>query len=102
MARANRSNSPTDQSPVVTIQRKVIEQCPVCGTLEPPEGSTMRTHIEAHAPTSKCRHCGVNDYAQLANVPTWKVDWDWVFYPRPDVGIFFCSRCGTFAPVKEG
>jgi hypothetical protein len=86
--------------------RYVPDACPVCqdvpppptasvprGTPKPTAAEVLRGHLEAHRPTTRCRHCqpGQSD-AQ------WVLDWDLVMYPRPDLSFWYCRPCGHYAP----
>jgi hypothetical protein len=42
-----------------------------------------------------CRNCGEKHVG-------WKIDWDLIQYPRPDVTIFYCDPCGWYTPVTDG
>jgi hypothetical protein len=66
--------------------------CPVC-SLTPEED--MGTHLQGHTPAERCPNCGEKHTG-------WKVDWDGVMYPRPDVSLFYCDPCGVYTPVNVG
>lgn len=51
----------------------------------------MQAHLYSHAPTASCQRCEVKEKG-------WRLDWDLVKHPRPDVSVFFCSGCGRYAP----
>jgi hypothetical protein len=90
MARARRKQgvqgAESEGKPLV---RATVKVCPMCG-ITPEDG--MSTHLQSHGPTEQCHHCGEKQVG-------WKVDWDGVMCPRPDVSIFYCDPCGVYAPV---
>jgi hypothetical protein len=95
MARARRKQGvQVDAGEEQTIVKSMPSVCPVCGGSSPNE---MPTHLQTHAPVERCHHCGDQHTG-------WKVDWDLVKYPRPDMSLFYCLPCGKYASVntKEG
>jgi hypothetical protein len=81
MARAKRKPGQVDEEK--TIVKSMPAVCPVCGVSSPDE---MPTHLQSHAPAQRCQHCGDQHTG-------WKVDWDLVKYPRPDMSLFYCLPC---------
>jgi hypothetical protein len=90
MARARRKQGQVDAGEGKPIARATVKVCPLCSITPEDE---ISTHLQGHAPAEPCRHCGEKHTG-------WKVDWDGVMYPRPDVSLFFCDPCGVFFPVE--
>jgi len=90
MARGRRKQYSKDVEPLDPKQRALPEVCPVCRVSY---GSDMLAHLQSHAPAEICQRC---DVAQKG----WRLEWDHVTYPRPDMSFFFCSGCGRYAPVN--
>jgi hypothetical protein len=95
MARARRKQRvQVDAGEGKPIVRDVPAVCPVCGQTfvkgNLDTRAEMPRHLEGHAPAEPCPNCGTQHVG-------WKIDWDLVKYPRPDVSIFYCSPCGIYA-----
>ena len=91
MARARRKPGvQVDTAMGQPIARAIVKVCPVC-RITPDED--MSTHLQGHAPAETCPNCGEKHAG-------WKVDWDGVMYPRPDVSLFYCDPCGVYVPVE--
>jgi hypothetical protein len=100
MARARRKPGSAPVEGADTSRGRVTPAvCPLCGTTREAITSPddMAAHLQRHAPVGRCPHCGDQHTG-------WNVDWDGVAYPRKDVSLFYCSPCGTYAPVntREG
>jgi hypothetical protein len=66
--------------------------CPLCQVSLPAAILEATTHLQSHAPVELCARCDQQEKG-------WRLDWDHVKYPRPDMSFFFCSGCGRYAPV---
>jgi hypothetical protein len=94
MARARRTKAPvvTNGGNGAPQGRVLPPVCPVCGELLPGEPLDAMAHLHSHAPGQLCSRCHEAEKG-------WRVDWDLVKHPRPDVSLFFCSGCGRYAPL---
>ena len=90
MSRARRKQGQVDTGESKPIGKRMPTVCPLCGV---EAASEMQTHIVSHAPAETCPNCGEKHAG-------WKVDWDGVMYPRPDVSLFYCDPCGVYTPVE--
>ena len=90
MARARRKQGQVDAGEQKPVARATVKVCPVCSITPEDE---MSTHLQGHTPAEQCRHCGEKQVG-------WKIDWDEVTYPRPDVSLFYCDPCGVYATVE--
>jgi hypothetical protein len=96
MARARRRNTRTNEPDFTPVaQRTIPEVCPVCQQSLPRTPDEAARHLQQHAPMDGCRNCGEKHVG-------WKIDWDLIQYPRPDVTIFYCDPCGWYTPVTDG
>src|SRR6266850_1029530 len=92
MSRARRKQAQVAEGEEKPIIRATVKVCPVC-SITPEED--MGTHLQGHTPAERCPNCGEKHTG-------WKVDWDGVMYPRPDVSLFYCDPCGVYTPVTVG
>jgi hypothetical protein len=96
MARSRRKQGQVAEGEGKPMARALPNVCPVCGRQFTAENLDIRAempaHFVSHAPAEGCRNCGEKHVS-------WKIDWDGVSYPRPDVSLFFCDPCGRYAPV---
>ena len=92
MARARRKQGQVDEGEQKPVARATVKVCPVCSNT-PAFPDDMSTHLQGHAPAEQCRNCGEKQTG-------WKIDWDGVMYPRPDVSLFYCDPCGVYVPVE--
>jgi hypothetical protein len=53
----------------------------------------MLTHLESHAPEDLCQRCEGKEKG-------WRLDTDGAMHFKVEVGIFYCSHCGRYAPVN--
>jgi hypothetical protein len=95
MARARRkhpSQFVDDEPP--PMGKSMLVVCPLCGRGpdDIPFPDDMAAHLKSHAPAEICQRCDGKER-------DWRLDWDNVKYPRPDVSVFYCSHCGKYAPV---
>jgi hypothetical protein len=92
MARGRRKQYSTDVEPLDPKHRTLPEVCPLCQVSLPAAILEATTHLQSHAPVELCARCDQQEKG-------WRLDWDHVKYPRPDMSFFFCSGCGRYAPV---
>jgi hypothetical protein len=91
MARSRRTQGRGAEGEDKPIVRALPEVCPVCG--ESPAHEDTSTHLQGHAPSMACPNCGTQHVG-------WKIDWDLVKYPRPDVSLFYCNPCGKYGSIE--
>jgi hypothetical protein len=69
--------------------RTMPEVCPLCGI----SSDEMLTHLQRHAPVEICQRCD-------GKKKGWRLDGDGATHFRTDVGIFYCSNGGRYAPLE--
>jgi hypothetical protein len=76
-------------SPLVPATCPICSESPRSIRTQAPE-KALEAHLLQHAPLFPCQRCGEQHQH-------WRLDWDLVLHPRPDVGLFFCDPCGIYA-----
>jgi hypothetical protein len=92
MARARRSKSGQVKGDWTPTQRLLPNVCPLCSDT-PAFPDDMLAHLQRHAPGEICRRCDGKE-------KSWRLDSDGATHFRPDIGIFYCSNCGRYAPLE--
>jgi hypothetical protein len=95
MARGRRKQYSKDVEPLDPQQRTLPDRCPLCQESLPAATLEATTHLQSRAPVELCARCDQKDKG-------WRLDWDNVKYPRPDMSFFFCSGCGRYPPMNVG
>jgi hypothetical protein len=90
MARGQRKQYSKDVEPLDPKQRTLPDTCPLCQESLLAAILEATTHLQSHAPAELCARCDQKEKG-------WRLDWDNVKYPRPDMSFFFCSGCGRYA-----
>jgi hypothetical protein len=92
MARGRRKQYAETGEPLDPKQRTIPDKCPLCQESLTAAILEATTHLQNHAPVELCVRCDQKEKG-------WRLDWDNVKYPRPDMTFFFCSNCGRYAPM---
>ena len=67
--------------PLDPTQRTLPDLCPLCGESLPGAILEATAHLQSHAPVELCERCDQKEKG-------WRLDWDNVKYPRPDMSFF--------------
>jgi hypothetical protein len=72
--------------------------CPVCSeptasAETPAPEKALEAHLQQHLPSQPCLDYQTDPTRQHQR---WRLDWDLVLHPRPDVGLFFCQPFGRY------
>jgi hypothetical protein len=94
MARAKRKRLRWDEKPGnwAPLGPTLPDVCPLCSDT-PAFPDDMLAHLQRHAPALICQRCDGKEKG-------WRLDSDGATHFRPDIGIFYCSNCGRYAPLE--
>jgi transcription elongation factor Elf1 len=89
MARARRSKQGEVKGDWTPIKPTLPDECPLCGV----SSDEMLPHLQSHAPVEICQRCEAKEKG-------WRLDGDGATHFRTDIGLFYCSNCGRYAPIE--